>query len=84
MAYMIATIMKRDKTILSKTSALGIKSLEVVTIDFNGKGGDKMNHSVLKILKDTTADKEDIPKFCNTEMRKELGEGDDPISNIDK
>jgi hypothetical protein len=83
MAYVIAKIMKSEKNVLSKTSTLGIESLESITTDFKGNGGVKMNNPVLKILMETS-DKEDIPKFFNSELRRALRDDDDPIGRIDK
>ena len=83
MAIMLASIMKKDKNMFAKTSTLGIESLESITITFDGNGGRKMNSSVHKILMETS-DKEDVPKFLNSELRKSLGEDDDPIGKIDK
>ena len=83
MALMLASIMKTDKNVLSKTSAYGIQSLEAITVDFNGNGGNKMSRHPHRILFETS-DKDDIPKFFNTELRRSLGEDDDPIGTIDK
>jgi len=83
MALMLASIMKIDKNVLSKTSAYGIQSLEAITVDFNGNGGNTMSHHPHKILFETS-DKDDIHKFFNTELRRSLGEDDDPIGTIDK
>jgi len=83
MAHLLASIMKTDKNVFAKTSALGIESLESITIDLNGNGGNKVNAKLLKILMETS-DKDDIPKFFNSELKKSIGEDDDPISNLDK
>jgi len=80
---MLTSIMKTDKNVLSKTSVYSIQSLEAITVDFNGNRGNKMSHHPHKILIETS-DKDDIHKFFNTELRRSLGEDDDPISTIDK
>ena len=83
MAILLASIMKKDKNMFAKTSTLGIESLESITVTFSGNGGKKMNSSVYRILMETS-DREDIPKFLNSELRRSLGEDDDPIGKIDK
>jgi len=83
MAIMLASIMKEDKNLFAKTSTLGIESLESITVTFGGNGGRKMNSSVYKILMETS-DREDIPKFLNSELRRSSGADDDPIGKIDK
>jgi len=70
--------MKTDKNVLAKTSAFGIQSLEAITINFNGNGGNKMNHHSHRILVETS-DKDDIHKFFNIELRRSLGDNNDPI-----
>ena len=83
MAIMLASIMKKDKNMLAKTSTLGIESLESITVTFSGTGGNKMSDKVQKILMETS-DKEDVPKFLNSELRRSLGDDEDPIGKIDK
>ena len=72
--------MKKDKNMLAKTSTLGIKSLESITVTFSGTGGNKMNEKVQKIL----TDKEDVQKFLNSELRRSLGDNEDPMGKIDE
>jgi len=79
----LAPTMNTDMSVFAKTSAFGIKSLETLTIDFNGNRGNNMKSHLLKILMETS-DKDDIHKFFNTELKKTLREADDHIGTIYK